>query len=68
MNVRIMCRGEDGMEFCVENNIPEHKLDDAFSEAEDNYPCGQLWTENEDSYQQAARAYESEETLMEMGW
>lgn len=61
MSVRIMCEGEDGTLFCVENNVPSHRLDEAFEKAQEQYPCGQLWTENEDTYAQAARQFYSDE-------
>ena len=60
MKYRIMCQGEDGMLFCVKNNIPNAQLNEQFERAEDNYPDGKLWAEEENSYQQAMAQYENE--------
>lgn len=49
--VRIMVRGEDGMEFCFKNNIPEHSINDSFEECNESYPYAiDIWTEQENSH------------------
>ena len=62
MKYRIMCQGEDGMLFCVENNIPNAQLNEQFEKAEDNYPEGKLWAEEEgDAYREAIASYNEEQ-------
>jgi hypothetical protein len=44
-----MVVGEDGMEFCYKNGIPENdeKIARAIEEAEESYPCGTVFCESE---------------------
>ena len=47
MSNRIMVRGEDGMLFCFKNFIQDEDLEKQLDEAEYDYPCAQIWTEEE---------------------
>ena len=47
---RIMVRSEDNMLFCAENDVKDEHLDEAFDNAHSDYPCAQIWVEEEGSY------------------
>ena len=42
---RIMVEGEDHTLFCYRNDVPEYQLTSTMDEAEEDYPCGQVWSE-----------------------
>lgn len=46
---RVMVRGEDGTEFCYTDDISwVENADDEAKEAEEDYPCGNVWIEQYD--------------------
>lgn len=47
MRYRVMVQGEDGMEFCTASNVTEARLAAEIRDAEEDYPCGQVWVEEE---------------------
>ena len=44
---RIMVEGEDHSIFCYKSNVAERTLQSNVEKAQDVYPCGKVWTENE---------------------
>ena len=44
---RVMVRGEDGTLFCYEDDVFDEDVSDVIAEAEESYPCGSIWVEDQ---------------------
>ena len=47
MRYRVMVIGEDHTKFCYSNDLAEYDVEDHVKDAEEDYPCGQVYVEED---------------------
>ena len=48
MRYRVMVEGEDHTLFCYSDDLADFQVDDEVKDAEEDYPCGQVFVESEE--------------------